>query len=90
MNVFLVLEAGAELRGEGDYLFYALDAGEVACIERERLTEFLAGACPEHLVVKTAAVGAGAFSGAALKEPQRVLAFAGGDELREALLDGDA
>ncbi|HEX8441082.1 isoleucine--tRNA ligase [Archangium sp.] len=68
------------MNGEYEYVFYAL--GErVICVAKDLLPKVLAEVKADELAVKNVKVAGGEVEAASLVEPERILAYARGDEL---------
>jgi isoleucyl-tRNA synthetase len=65
-----------------EYVFYALTDARVVVVAKDMLASFLAACAPEHLTVKEVKLGEGTFDAASLQDPQRVLAYASGEDLK--------
>ncbi len=63
-----------------EYVFYELGA-RVVCVAKDLLLRFLSEVAPDELKTKTVQVGSGSFDAASLVAPERILAYANGDEL---------
>jgi isoleucyl-tRNA synthetase len=64
-----------------EYVFYALDEQRTVCVAKGLLTRFLSECAPDHLQSKDVKIGEAEFDVSALVDPQRVLAYASGDDL---------
>jgi isoleucyl-tRNA synthetase len=65
-----------------EYVFYALGDARVVVVAKDMLAPFLAAVAPDQLKVKEVKLGQGTFDAAALAEPQRLLAYASGEDLK--------